>query len=166
MNSSRPISPSASNAAQAVLEKNGHQKDSLKRKYDHDEPEHFTKDEWLFGKNKFTSAKNVIPASLTEAFTKTDVSDPITDRTDYDRKKFSITCISSDGDPEFSARISLVKGEDIADVSVGNKAFVIELFKPSKGPYPFSKDELLKAIDFAKWDLITPHDNGSDNESI
>ena len=118
-------------------------------------------DKWVIGPNKevaYVVPKNSVPQQLLHAFAPSSSPNPITEKATYDRKKFGL-----DEYPDFETTTQENAGvvvhsheiqDGIACIGLAKDTFTIHLFTaPKSGSFPFTKDEFLKAVDFAKWQL-------------
>ncbi len=118
-------------------------------------------DKWLVGRQEertYVATKNTLPEPLSKAFVKSSKPDPVTEELVYDRKKFTIDEYPDFDDPSGkNARVTIWSHEmknNVADIEFDKDTFVVRLFnQPRSGVFPFNKDEFLKVIDVAKWQL-------------
>lgn len=118
-------------------------------------------DKWLVGGQRektYVAPKNTLPEPLSKVFVKSSKPDPVTEELVYDRKKFTIDEYPDFYDPTGkNARVTIWSHEissSVADIEFDKNTFVVRLFKqPETSVFPFTKDEFLKVIDVAKWQL-------------
>jgi hypothetical protein len=118
-------------------------------------------EKWLVGKrgeNTYVVTKNTLPEPLAKAFVRSAGSDPVTENLVYDRKRFTIDEYPDFDDPTGkNARVTIwshLLENNIADIELDKDTFVVKLFnQPKTGVFPFDKDQFLKVIDVAKWQL-------------
>jgi hypothetical protein len=122
-----------------------------------------TKDTWVYKGKEFKMVEGAMPSSIASAFTKPQNQSSSTAPYDYDRSKLSVYCISSVKGPEFAARIELVKGPFLADVTSEKGSFKINFYGSDKEVIPLSSTEFLKAVHAAKLDLYMDNE-GSETE--
>lgn len=118
-------------------------------------------DKWVVGEHEegaYVVPKNTIPAPLEKAFKPSHTPNPVTEKIRYDRKQFGLDEYPDFEDPTGAKSLVAIRSyemkTDIADVRFEKDTFVMRLWPlPKSGTYPFSKDDLLKAVDAAKWSL-------------
>lgn len=118
-------------------------------------------DKWIVGKNEeksYIAARNSLPEPLAKSFLRSAAANPVTKEVSYDKAKFTIDeCPDFDDPTGKGSRVTIYSSDmhdNVADVEFHGDTFVVYLFnQPKSGAFPFSKDDLLKAVDAAKWSL-------------
>lgn len=122
---------------------------------------------WLIGykgeEGKYIVHKHAVPPPLEKAFIRSAERNPVTDEYGYDHNQFIVDEILDHENHNMeNARVEITskalrsqKMESvIAGVEFHDNEFVVRLVHtPKSGVYPFSKEDLLKAVVSAKWRL-------------
>ena len=142
----------------------------LKRKFveekiiESDSKSTISKDTWVFKGKEFKMIEGKVPSAIASAFTKPTAQEKVTAPYDYDRTRLSVYCVSSVHNPTYSAKIELVKGQFLADVTSEKNKFKISVHDPEKEKFPLTATEFLKAVHAAKLDLYEDSDDSEGKE--
>jgi hypothetical protein len=116
--------------------------------------EFFKTDRWIVDNAIHTTPTHTVPHSLASVFVLSSNKAVASKDGIYDRSKFTVNRYMTDKEPLVFARVySHQTKEDVAEVTMHNDTFVVELFKPKKGVFPFNKEDFLSAVNGAKWNV-------------